>query len=38
VEIAMALSTVTGFSSWIEAGPPDYQSPHLSVTDWPPAA
>ncbi|MDG4823326.1 DUF2550 domain-containing protein [Asanoa sp. WMMD1127] len=38
VEIAMALSTVTGFSSWIEAGPPDYQSPRLSVPDWPPAA
>ncbi|GIF64226.1 hypothetical protein Ais01nite_22610 [Asanoa ishikariensis] len=35
VEIAMALSTVTGFSSWIEAGPPDYQSPRLSM---PPAA
>lgn len=38
VEIAMALSTVTGFSSWIEAGPPDYQSSRLSVPDWPPAA
>ena len=37
VEIAMALSTVTGFSSWIEAGPPDYQSPRLSVPDWPAA-
>jgi hypothetical protein len=38
VEIAMARSTVTGFSSWIEAGPPDYQSRRLSVPDWPPAA
>jgi hypothetical protein len=37
VEIAMARSTVTGFSSWIEAGPPDYQTPRLSVPDWPAA-
>jgi len=37
VEIAMAQSTVTGFRSWIEAGPPDYQTPRLSVPDWPAA-
>jgi Protein of unknown function (DUF2550) len=31
LEIAMARSTVTGFLSWIEAGPPGTISPHLAA-------
>jgi len=38
IEIAMARSMLTGFRTWIEAGPPDYETPRLSVPDWPPAA
>jgi len=38
VEIAMARSTLTGFASWIEAGPPDYEARRLPIPDWPPAA
>ncbi|MFI9640936.1 DUF2550 domain-containing protein [Micromonospora sp. NPDC051925] len=35
VEIAMARSTVTGFSSWIEAAPPGAASPRMAPQDWP---
>ncbi|MBO4162829.1 MULTISPECIES: DUF2550 domain-containing protein [Micromonospora] len=37
VEIAMARSTVTGFSSWLEAAPPGAASPRMASQDWPAA-
>ncbi|GGM43974.1 hypothetical protein GCM10011608_30890 [Micromonospora sonchi] len=37
VEIAMARSTVTGFSSWLEAAPPGAVSPRMASQDWPAA-
>jgi hypothetical protein len=37
VEIAMARSTVTGFSSWLEAGPPGSVRPRFTIADEPAA-
>ena len=37
VEIAMATSTVTGFLSWLEAGPPGLRSARGAFTNWPAA-
>jgi len=37
VEIAMARSTVTGFSSWLESSPPGTDTRRMAVPDWPAA-
>jgi Protein of unknown function (DUF2550) len=37
VEIAMARSTVTGFSSWLESSPPGTETRRIPIPDWPAA-
>jgi hypothetical protein len=37
IEIAMARSTVTGFSSWLEAAPPGSAQRRISTPEWPAA-
>jgi uncharacterized protein DUF2550 len=37
VEIAMARSTVTGFSSWLESSPPGTDIRRIPIPDWPAA-
>jgi len=37
VEIAMARSTVTGFSSWLESSPPGSDARRIPIPDWPAA-